>query len=794
MKRVFKLICFFVISSIQLNATRYFVNDASSTGDLYCTAIGSNANNGLSASSPKLTLQNVLATYSAVFTAGDTIFIDAGNYTDNNLNSPKNGVVILGVYAKSLFTNGGADNYFMEISNNNTVLENLTLSNYNAQTCAINGQVIGVANGVTGVKLLNVIVQKTSVTSTSCGYPIDIGTNASVTLSGGGAVCNNWDAGGGIHVSTSATVTISSYLFYGNFEGNTNGCALSIDGGLVNVRNTTFINNTSDQDTYGSAIYMAGGMVNVYDCYIDSNTTNLSYDAPGGSILVAGGNFHITRSIIKNHIQAGGSTSEGAGISVTGGAAIIDSTVFSNNSGKASYGTDVYNKGGTVLARNCSFNSLAGQIGSNVANSFSITSCGNPSVATGTIKEFDTNPCTYTANPSAPWFSGTCATAIKIIPTCTITPVITSAIPTNTLCSGGTFISNLTSQTAASLTTYSWTSSTVTGISGHANNGSGNIHETLTNTSTGTLVVTYSITPIFNNTCTGTTTVYSVSVYPVSGITVTSATICVGSKAIITPSGASTYTLQPLNVTGTSFTVSPAVTSSYTITGNSSNGCSASNAYATITTNPLPTLSVTASSTNLCIGNTSTLTASGANTYTWSPAAGLNITNVSAVLASPVTATIYSVTGTSLSGCVNTSTVDISVNPIPTLTVNSATACFGVTSTLMASGASSYSWMPAGGLNTTTGATVMANPTSTTVYTVTGTTGTCNSSQTSTVIINPLPSLTVTTGSGIICSGSSSSLTVNGADTYTWSPAATLNSSSGSNACCFYDLYGYRNQ
>ena len=394
------------------SVNKYYVNDATHTGDVWCTTGGTVGGTGTNAL-PYLTLSAAIA----VATTGDTIFVDVGNYTDQNLTTKNSGVVIFGVYGKSIFTNGGADSWFINITKNNTVIENLTLSGYNAYDNSVgSGQVLSVLSGVTGVQVLNVTIKNTSVTSPVYGYPIEVASAAVANFSGGGSNCNTYAGGGGIHVNSTATVTINFYLFYGNNNSIQNGAALWIDGGDVSIKNSLFKMNLSDADTYGAAIYMSSGIANVYDCSIDSNKTWLSADAPGGSIFITGGTFKITRSIIKYHMQTGGSTSEGAGIAVTGGTVTIDSTKFSNNSGKATYGTDVYNKGGTVLARNCSFASTAGQIGSNVANSFSITTCGNPSVATGTIKKLDTNTPTYTANPTVPGTSGSCATQIIVLP------------------------------------------------------------------------------------------------------------------------------------------------------------------------------------------------------------------------------------------------------------------------------------------------------------------------------------------------------------------------------------------
>jgi VCBS repeat protein/type IX secretion system substrate protein len=90
--------------------------------------------------------------------------------------------------------------------------------------------------------------------------------------------------------------------------------------------------------------------------------------------------------------------------------------------------------------------------------------------------------------------------------------------------------------------------------------------------------------------------------------------------------------------------------------------------------------------------------------------------------------------------------------------------CIGASTTLMASGATTYTW--------NTGATTTAiavSPASTTIYTVTGTTGSCSASTIATVTVNALPAIYADATPTVICSGSSVVLTANDAVTYTWS-------------------------
>jgi len=59
--------------------TNYYVNDNSTTGDVYCLNVGNAANNGQNPCSPKTSLQDIFDTYD--IDPGDTIFVDAGTYT-----------------------------------------------------------------------------------------------------------------------------------------------------------------------------------------------------------------------------------------------------------------------------------------------------------------------------------------------------------------------------------------------------------------------------------------------------------------------------------------------------------------------------------------------------------------------------------------------------------------------------------------------------------------------------------------------------------------------------------------
>lgn len=210
------------------------------------------------------------------------------------------------------------------------------------------------------------------------------------------------------------------------------------------------------------------------------------------------------------------------------------------------------------------------------------------------------------------------------------------------------------------------------------------------------------------------------------------------------------------------------------------NGC-ASNAvgpFSLSDPNP-PTVTVPSSDLIVCAGGATGLITFSANpsgaTVNWTNnntsigLAASGASNIASFIASnnttsPVTATI-TVTAT-LAGCTSgAQTFRIVVNPRPQVSVNSPTICSGQSATLTVNGAAdSYVWSPAAGLNATSGNTVVANPATTTLYTIVASftaTG-CSSTISSNVTVRPTPAITVTTANPAACGASNGSITIAG--------------------------------
>ncbi|MFO0358680.1 MAG: T9SS type A sorting domain-containing protein [Sphingobacteriaceae bacterium] len=127
-----------------------------------------------------------------------------------------------------------------------------------------------------------------------------------------------------------------------------------------------------------------------------------------------------------------------------------------------------------------------------------------------------------------------------------------------------------------------------------------------------------------------------------------------------------------------------------------------------------PTLSVNGGTNVLCGGSNINLSVSGASSYTWSSGPVS-----SSVVVSPLVNTTYSVSGSNMVGCVGLATKQITVDPLPSLTVTPATQTICVTevATIQVSGANSFTWNP----SNSNASTFTLSPSTNLQFTVSGT-------------------------------------------------------------------------
>ena len=183
----------------------------------------------------------------------------------------------------------------------------------------------------------------------------------------------------------------------------------------------------------------------------------------------------------------------------------------------------------------------------------------------------------------------------------------------------------------------------------------------------------------------------------------------------------------------------------------------------------LPTVIVTPALTSICGNSSDTLVASGATTYTWAPAAGLNITTGNTVIVSPTTTTNYTVTGTT-GECTATSMSVITINPVlvASITTGNTLICAGTLTELTAIGGTNYLWS-----TSATTQSITVSPTTVSIYSVTVSVGNCFA--TANIKISILNNPTVSAGADqTILPGGSVQLTGSGNGTYSWSPGTGL--------------------
>lgn len=198
--------------------------------------------------------------------------------------------------------------------------------------------------------------------------------------------------------------------------------------------------------------------------------------------------------------------------------------------------------------------------------------------------------------------------------------------------------------------------------------------------------------------------------------------ICIGDTAQLSVSGAQSYTWSPVSGLSDPNIANPLAfpdsSTTYTVVGTDANGCSNTD-QVTVTVAPLPVVSISPD-TSICLGQSVQLSASGGNFYTWSPATGLNNSNIANPTASPLSTTLYTVTVRDGNGCEEKDSLFLTVNPLPPADAGLDTLiCSGDSVQLLASGGLSYLWSPGNSLSDSSISNPFASPIFTTQYSLT---------------------------------------------------------------------------
>lgn len=313
------------------------------------------------------------------------------------------------------------------------------------------------------------------------------------------------------------------------------------------------------------------------------------------------------------------------------------------------------------------------------------------------------------------------------------------------ICSGNTLTLSANPTPAVPLAgayTYSWT-----GPNGFTSNQQ---NPTIAN-ATAAASGTYNVTINSNCGSVSASTQVTVNATPVATITNNTGTTIIDCNAPtinVTANGGATYSWD--NGLGSNANAAITTAGTFTVTVTSAQGCT-STANISTTVAPVPTITI--NNPTICSGQSATLnavTTPAGGTITWNSGQTTN-----SITVNPMQTTTYIATYT-WNGCSATDTSVVTVNPTPTVSVNSDTICNGDTTQLIATPnlpGGTYLWS-----NNQTSQAINVNPglpgtTYSVTYTLTG----CIAQASGTVTVNPVPVLTI--APLIMCYGETGTIT-----------------------------------
>ena len=289
----FSALLFALLVGTNLRATNYYINDNSTSNDIYCTAVGNGANDGLTNNTPAPSITAILALYgpsgSNTIAAGDTFFIDAGTYfaVDNALGININNLSFIGAGSLlTLFDNGPCGScsgeFFANITGDNVTIQGMTLTRF--QNDAGNGGKSITVDGATGVIIddVNMIAGIDNGDAALVVY-----SNREVIFRNSSASCNGSNYGGGIQIEGSnITMLIENCIISDNSKiSSFLGGGILIDGTSnveVTILNSSIKNNIANT---GAGIYVEGATLEVYNSCFEDNAINQS-SGYGGALGV----------------------------------------------------------------------------------------------------------------------------------------------------------------------------------------------------------------------------------------------------------------------------------------------------------------------------------------------------------------------------------------------------------------------------------------------------------------------------------------------------------------------------
>jgi gliding motility-associated-like protein len=198
---------------------------------------------------------------------------------------------------------------------------------------------------------------------------------------------------------------------------------------------------------------------------------------------------------------------------------------------------------------------------------------------------------------------------------------------------------------------------------------------------------------------------------------------CDGAPVILNGSGGVTYVWSPAtflsNPNIQNPTSTPASDITYTLTVTDANGCTA-NDVVNVAVLPSPTALVSPD-VEICVGQSTQLTASGGVNYSWTPLIAIDDPNAANPTVSPMQPTTYVVTITDANGCTDVDSVVVSIFTMTAFALPDGTVCLGDSVLLTATNGVSFSWSPANELSDADAQSTFATPSENVVYVVTAT-------------------------------------------------------------------------
>jgi trimeric autotransporter adhesin len=518
----------------------------------------------------------------------------------------------------------------------------------------------GLAAGVYTVNVTNncaivtsqtlTITQPSSITVMAVASNTSICTGNSSTLTanatgGTGAITYTWVAGPTNNVSV---VSPTANTVYTVNVTDANSCTKSQTVNvIVNATPTIAVTNGTICSGQSFTLVPSGASTYTFSSgsAIVSPTINATYSVTGTSALGCVGSNTATSNVTVNatptisvnsgSICAGNSFTivpSGANTyTVQGGTTVVSPTsntsytvIGISTQGCVSANTAtssvVVNATPTITAASQTI--CAGATTTLVASG-ATTYTWSTTASTNTISVSPSSTTVYTVNGTNA--SGCLGTVQNVTVTIGAAPSI--AVNSATICSG-----NTATLIASGVNTFTWSNGAIT-------------NSIVVSPTTNTV---YTVNGNLVGCAVSATNTASVNVNASPSVSVvsTNTTLCGGGTTTLTATGATSY-VWSTSATSPSIVVTPTVNTTYSVTGTNSNGCSKTNTV-TAFANAATSLTVATSNSIICIGETSTITATGANTYTIS--GGSFVTT-------PTITTNYTVTGTTSSGCVLSNTV-----------------------------------------------------------------------------------------------------------------------------------------